>query len=703
MADQSVPLYGGRYAPQKLIARGGMAEVYLARDTLLERRVAVKVLFPELSVDRAFVERFRREAQAAANLSHPNIVSVYDWGEEGGVYFIVMEHVPGRSLAAALRSDGPLLADRAAAIGADIAAALAFAHRKGVIHRDIKPGNVLVTPTDQVKVTDFGIARAASGDGDLTKTGAVMGTATYFSPEQAQGLAIDQRSDLYALGVILYEMAAGRPPFVADGPVAVAYKHVNEPLVPLSEVAAPGVPTAFEAIVHKCLSKDPDNRYVSAYELRAELQRFRQGRPVLAAAGKATVRPGAGDAKAAGRNTPARAGARQRRAAVAVAGGTVDGGAAAGGAAAGGAGHPPRTATTVAPAGATDRASKTDGRDGTAATTTVATASGTTAGAPTDGSRRRRLFERTSAYVALLAVLTTLLAVVAYLLARQLDLIGSSSSGRLAARSVPSDVVGKTLEQAEPELENQGLAVSVAQESNQAPVGTVFAVDPPPGTRLHRGDRVTLHVSAGPPAITEPDVIGLSYDDAGHELQQAGLTVAPPKTQQSDSVRAGYVISQDPPPGTQLHKGDSVTLTVSTGRGSVLVPDVRGKTKEDAENALLEAGLRFRVATTREPSATVPVDSVTRTDPPTGTAVTKQTVVTLYLSSGPAKVEVPAVRGMREPDARAAIEGRGLTVSETYQSVSDPSEDGVVIGQDPEAGTMVDTGTTVRIVIGRFP
>src|SRR5579885_2572055 len=274
-------VYNDRYEPLRLIARGGMAEVWLARDALLDRYVALKVLFPELSIDRNFVERFRREAQAAANLSHPNIVSVYDWGEADGTYFIVMEHVAGLPLSAVLREEGPLLADRAASIGADVASALGFAHRNGVIHRDVKPGNVLITTDDHVKVTDFGIARAANNDDHLTQTGAVMGTATYFSPEQAQGLAVDQRSDVYSLGVVLYEMVTGQPPFVGDGPVAVAYKHVHEYPEPPRDLV-PELPVPFEAIVLQSLAKEPADRYATAEELRADLLRFRQGRPVLA-------------------------------------------------------------------------------------------------------------------------------------------------------------------------------------------------------------------------------------------------------------------------------------------------------------------------------------------------------------------------------------------------------------------------------------
>src|SRR4051794_3508442 len=274
-------VFSNRYEIQRELAQGGMAEVYLARDQLLNRPIALKALFPEYAREPSFVERFRREAQAAANLNHPNIVAIYDWGQETGTYFIVMEYVEGRSLRDVIRTDGPIDAAQAAEITSEIASALAFAHRGGVVHRDVKPGNVLITQGGIVKVTDFGIARAGTSDG-LTQTGSVMGTATYFSPEQAQGLAVDGRSDVYSLGVVLYEMVCGVPPFVAESPVSVAYKHVREePIAP--SVRNPDVPPALEQIILSALAKDPEHRYQSADDLRAAILRFRRGRPLVAA------------------------------------------------------------------------------------------------------------------------------------------------------------------------------------------------------------------------------------------------------------------------------------------------------------------------------------------------------------------------------------------------------------------------------------
>jgi len=283
-----------RYRIVRHLARGGMAEVYLAHDQLLDRPVAVKLLFPELAHDASFVERFRREARAAAGLNHHNIVSVYDFGEDEGSYFIVMEYVQGVTLRDVVRTEGPLELKRIVEIGAEVAAALAVAHANGIIHRDVKPGNVLIDSPDPgpdtdpdrvpaasergapagrpsvVKVADFGIARAGDPRESLTQTGAVMGTATYLSPEQAQGGDIDMRTDVYSLGVVLYEMATGRPPFAGSSPVAIAYQHINEVPHPPSTLN-PALPPGFDAVVLEALAKDPADRQSSATELRAQL------------------------------------------------------------------------------------------------------------------------------------------------------------------------------------------------------------------------------------------------------------------------------------------------------------------------------------------------------------------------------------------------------------------------------------------------
>jgi serine/threonine protein kinase len=269
-----------RYEVGRLLGAGGMAEVFEGRDRLLARRVAIKVLQAQFVRDPSFLIRFKREAQAAASLSHPNIVGVYDTGSEDGTHFIVMEYVDGRTLKEVIRAEGPLYPERAAEICADVCSALVAAHARGLIHRDIKPGNVMLTPDGKVKVMDFGIARATTSE-TITQTAAVVGTAQYISPEQAQGQTVDYRSDLYSLGCCLYEMLTGTVPFTGATPVAIAYRHVREDPTPPRMLNA-DVPAPLEAICLKAMAKLPDNRYQTAAEFQSDLERFRNGQPVQA-------------------------------------------------------------------------------------------------------------------------------------------------------------------------------------------------------------------------------------------------------------------------------------------------------------------------------------------------------------------------------------------------------------------------------------
>jgi beta-lactam-binding protein with PASTA domain/predicted Ser/Thr protein kinase len=274
-------MLGGRYRVEARIGSGGMGEVYRGVDTVLDRTVAIKILLPQFARDANFVDRFRREAQAAARINHPNIVGIYDTGSDGETQFIVMEFIEGRTLADFMASGGRFTAVRAVEVAEKICDALAFAHAAGVIHRDIKPANVMVTRKGEVKVMDFGIARIVVGPQTAPQTSAVLGTAAYISPEQAQGQRVDGRSDIYSLGVVLYEMLAGRPPFTGDSPVAVAYKQVNEsPTLP--SLANADVSPLLDAVLMRALAKNPANRYQTAEEFRADLERARQGQDVHA-------------------------------------------------------------------------------------------------------------------------------------------------------------------------------------------------------------------------------------------------------------------------------------------------------------------------------------------------------------------------------------------------------------------------------------
>jgi tRNA A-37 threonylcarbamoyl transferase component Bud32 len=310
----------GRYELESVLGQGGMADVYLATDHVLNRRVAVKILHQQYARDASFVTRFRREAQAAAGLNDPGVVRVYDTGSDDGTHFIVMEYVQGETLLQVIRDEAPLTPGRAASIARDVAGALAVAHAAGIVHRDIKPANIMITPSGDVRVMDFGIARAVRSE-SVTQTATVLGTATYFSPEQAQGQPVDARSDIYSLGVVLYEMLTGKPPFSGETAVAVAYKHVREDPAPPTHLE-PAIPPALDAVVMKCLSKNPDNRYRSAEELGTDLDRYLAGQtvaatPVLPVAATQVVEPlGAAPATAVYRPAVDRRRLRRRRATV---------------------------------------------------------------------------------------------------------------------------------------------------------------------------------------------------------------------------------------------------------------------------------------------------------------------------------------------------------------------------------------------------
>ena len=624
----SEQVFTNRYEIVRHLARGGMAEVYLARDLLLDRPVALKVLFPELSADPAFVERFRREAQAAANLNHPNIVSVYDWGEDENTYFIVMEYVEGPTLRDLLRREGRLHPERVADIGADIAAALSFAHRNGVIHRDVKPGNVLITSTGQVKVTDFGIARAArdTAGENLTQTGTVMGTATYFSPEQAQGKAIDPRSDVYSLGVVLYELVAGKPPFTGDNPVAIAYQHVQEAPTPPSRLN-PDVPPAFEAIVMHALAKDANQRYASANDLRNDLLRFREGQSVQAE--------------------------------------TVMMAAAA----------PPADATQVQQAYA-------DSTRIAATTTAVAD------GPPTE--------RRTGAYIALMLVLLAALGILLFLLYR--EFAGGGGGGGTVA--VPN-VITKPADEAAKAIQDAGLKPKIENAPNeQVQSGVVFDQDPKGDTKVDKGSDVTLKVSGGAPPVKVANVVGMTVDDARDQLEGAGLVIEV-KPQPDDNVPKDQVLAQDPAAGKDAPKGSTVTLTVSSGKPKIEVPDVSGRDPAEAANILGRAG--FETTTVKQPSDTVPKDKVIGTNPAAGSQAEKGSTVTIQVSTGQANVTVPDVTGTSEDSAASELQSAGFAVRRNTASAGKcaGASDGEVVDQTPRGGTSAPSGSTVTIAVCR--
>jgi len=562
-------VFANRYELREEIGRGGMADVYLAHDRLLDRRVAVKVLLPESASDATNIERFRREARAAAGLSHPHIVSVYDWGEEDGASFIVMEYVPGQTLREIIQSHGRLGPMDAARIAAEIADALSFAHANGVVHRDVKPANVLITPQGQVKVADFGIARAETGE-PLTKTGAVLGTATYFSPEQAQGFPLDGRSDVYALGVVLYEMVTGVAPFTASSPVSIAYKHVRETPAPPSSLV-PELAGAMDRMVLTAMAKDVEARYPSAQDFRADLLRFERGRPLAGA----PVAPPTTSVRVA---APVPAVAVARKAA------------------------PSHKRSHWAPAIVIGIVlallvalivfllANSDFGDQGAATPTriVPGVVGLAYGQAEAGLKAQ-----------------------GFTVARQdvdepeqapdLVLGQDPESGRKIPKgglitlqaSSPTitmpNVVGQSRIQAGPALAAKNLSAKFVEEDSDQPPGTVLRTDPAAGAavgKLPQGGSPTVSVVlAREPLVPVPDVSALDPFEAAAALGQAGFQVTVLNAP-SETVPVFKVLGTDPPAGTPLPKGTPVQLQVSSGSAVTPMPDVVDQQRAAAETLL---------------------------------------------------------------------------------------------------------------------
>jgi len=675
MSDNNAVILNDRYEMQQRIGRGGMADVYLARDILLDRLVAIKVLFPEYATDPAFVERFRREAQSAANLNHPNIVSVYDWGRSNNTYFMAMEYVPGRTLAEALHDVGQITAMKAAEVGIEVAAALSFAHRGNVVHRDIKPGNILIGSNGQLKVADFGIARAlgSAADTNLTQVGAVMGTAAYLSPEQAQGGQPDPRSDLYSLGIVLYEMVGGRVPFSGDNPVSIAYKQVHEAPQPLNQLAS-DVPRAFEAIVARLLAKDPDLRYATAEAVRDDLRRFRDGIPVQALADAINRRNG--DPTPIGTAAP----------------------------------------TTVIPTGPmvggpTDLASAstqsipTTAMPSTQATTAMPrttinanpdlppgyTASGAVVSTEDLQSKRTAIVIGAISATVLLIIGT----VVAFL---------ALSGGSTAATKIAvPDVTNQLLENAVTTLKDLGFdVVPVAEETTTVDTNIVWKQVPLPGEEVKKGDTVTIVYNPSNAPMAVPNLTGLTIEQARTALLNLGLTIGLITLQNDPTAAPDTIIASVPKAGEQVLGGATIDLTVSQGSGVVQIPNVQGQTSQAARSVLEGEPFKFLITIVEEASTTVETGRVTRTSPTIGGDTTKGSSVTIYVSTGQATIAVPLVTGLTEAQARAKLISSGFIVKVEYIEVTTGNaNDGRVIAQDPSMNVQSTPGSQILLKVGK--
>ena len=637
-----------RYQLVRRIGRGGMAEVHLAHDILLDRDVALKILFPEHAVDPNFVERFRREAQAVAGLNHPNIVSVYDWGQTGNTYFMAMEYVEGRTLADLIRRHGKIEARNAAGAAMSIAEALAYAHRNNVVHRDIKPANILIGSNGAVKVVDFGIARAldAGHEEGLTQDGAVMGTATYFSPEQAKGEGLDLRSDLYSLGIVLYEMLSGEPPFSGDSALATAYKQVNENPRPLAQLV-PGLSIELNTIVAKCMTKNANRRYESAEKLRDDLRRYIDGKPTVA-----------GDEYRAVRNQAPLMAAGEDEATTVMAPIGLDPNATVA--------MPPTPQTEVMPA-------------------TMAPVETLPEYDDEQPSKRGYII---GAVVAAAVILGGVVFLV----------FGMGGSSGV---TIP-DVKGKTCDVAKAELEAAQFVVALNPAETVCDAAVVVQNQSPAALDTAKtGETITLVFPVA--GVQVPAVKGLTEEAARAAIEGAGFVFAKGPDVIDKTYALGQVAVQTPEGGTQQPKASTITVNLSGGSGQLAVPTVVvGQTTETAQAFLQADPYKFVVTIAEEPSATVAKGLVIRTEPVVGQLVDKGAAVTLYVSSGPQPVAMPSVKGLAEADARARLTAVGLDATVEYADLAAGNVNiGKVISQGTTTGTMVTPGTKIVLTVGR--
>ena len=622
---QTQKIFNNRYRVDGLLGNGGMAIVYCGTDTLLRRRVAIKVLRDQYSTDDDFVKRFSYEAQSAAKLSHPNIVNVYDFGREESAYYIVMELVDGSTLGDLLHDDQQLPEPVAVDYAIQIASGLAYAHRQGLLHRDVKPANILVTSDDVVKLSDFGIARAVSEHTlGVTQPGMVMGSVAYISPEQAQGKDLDERSDLYSVGVVLYQMLTGSLPFTGETPVAVALKHVSEP-PPAIDPKKTGVSPALAAIVAKLLRKEPADRFASATELASTLREAREkpnAAPDQDFAGAPTARFGAVTAPQ----------------------------------------PPPRR--SVAP----DRAHD-DAHDDEVSV-----------------EHRRGVNP--------LAIVLPLL----FLLALGIGFFALRGSlFAPAATIVVPDFAGKSSTQAQQKLAELGLQAKISSEvSENVPQDRVLRQDPAAGTKVAKDAVVGLVVSGGRPRVAVPDIAGYSVVDAQHALASAKLK-AKVTGVFSAAVPQGQVISVVPNAGASVVEGSTVSLTVSKGAKPVVVPNVVGKTLDDARALLRNRGLALVVGA-RTQFDNIPADTIASQSPDADAALGPNGTVTVVVSTGAPAIAVPNVVGADPAAAQSTLQDAGFEPSLQY--VIQPTDaSGKVTNQDPAAGKQAKKGARVTIMV----
>lgn len=629
-------LFDGRYRIERKLGAGGMANVYLAVDEELGRRVAIKILNDRHANDEQFVARFRQEAKNAAALSHPNIVAIFDRGEAEGTYYIAMEYLEGKTLKELVVSRGPAPANVAIDYARQILSALKFAHRHGIVHRDIKPHNVLVDGEGRVKVTDFGIARA--GTSEMTEAGSIVGTAQYLSPEQARGAGVDPRSDLYSLGVVLYELLTGESPFDGDTPVEIAMKHLSQTPEPPS-AHRPELPEELDWVVTRALAKHPDDRYQSADEMDTDLERVLRGAAVSAE--------------------------------------TED------------------TATQIIRAPALPIAASA----ATAATMIAPPlrrggGGGLMPPVPLGYFEEERPRRRRPVWPWLAALVFVLAAGIGgwYVYDQISSQISSNAPVNVAL------YVNEPQATAELNIRQIHLVPKVIDAPSQNTAkGLVFKQDPKASSKIAQGNTVTIWVSTGKPQVTVPPLKGQAQADAEKALTD--LKLKPEIHQVPGGQQAGIVTATDPPPGQKVDQGATVRVNVTSGPKPVKVPNVVGKQLDVATSQLQKLGFVVTPTFQNDPAA---ANEVTDQSTAPGATAGKGSTITLTVSSGPQTVPVPDVTNQTADAATQTLTAAGFKVQTQPQDTLDPTQDNIVIAESPVPNSQAPQGSTVTLTVGQL-
>lgn len=643
-------LLDGRYRIGARIARGGMASVYEATDLRLDRTVAVKVMHPGLGDDTDFAERFVREARSAARLSHPNVVAVYDQGDDDGTVFLAMELISGHTLRDVIRKESPMAPARALALMEPVLSALAAAHRAGLIHRDIKPENVLIADDGRVKVADFGLARAVSADTQHTVTGGVLiGTVSYLAPELVVSGRADARADVYAAGVVLYELLTGAKPHEGESPIQVAYQHVHAD-VPAPSSVVPGLPAYVDALVARATARDRELRPADAAVLLHQVHR------VSHAIAEGVV----DDPELVADLTPTRTRGEAAEA-------------------------PSPDDTAPEPF---DRVELAAMAEPTTLLGTVAAPAPPAAPPTRAPSAEERPPTRRRSRKGLVLLLAALLLVVGGGVAAWWYLDGRYTT--------TPGVLGKTEQGAVQALEAAGLEAEVGDPaySETVPVGRVVATDPEPGSRVLDGGAVEITLSLGKERYDVPKLKGMTEREAQEALEATNLAVGDTTEKWSDSVKVGIVISSQPETGTTLKPDTAVDLVVSKGPKPVELKDWVGKDLDAATQWLESKGLTAKVSA-EEFSDDVADGDIISMDPPGGTTVHRGDTVSFVVSKGPELIEVPSVRGQGVDAATQTLQDLGFVV--VTESAPGSLGLGFVFSQDPDGGSMVPVGATITL------